>query len=101
MKSTKPVLAGKDIQSPAAGLSVFPNPTRQLTNIQLNLEQKGSVKVDILNVNGQVVLSLVNEVLDKGLHQFQWNADKQPAGSYFVHFNLDGTLMSKQVVVKK
>ncbi len=101
LKAKKPVLAGKAIQSPAAGLSVFPNPTRQLTNIQLNLEEKGSVKVDILNVNGQVVLSLVNEVLDKGVHQFQWNADKQPAGSYFVHFNLDGELMSKQVVVKK
>ena len=54
LKVNKAVLAGKDIKSPAAGLSIFPNPTRQLTNIQLNLEEKGSVKVDILNVNGQV-----------------------------------------------
>ena len=101
LKAIKPVIAGNDIESPAAHLSVFPNPTRRLTNVQLNLEEKGNVKVDILNVNGQVVLNLVNGVLEKGLHQFQWNSDNEPAGSYFVHFNLDGELMSKQIVVKK
>ncbi|GEM_PF-5270992 len=101
LKVNKAVLAGKDIKSPAAGLSVFPNPTRQLTNIQLYLAEKGKVKVDILNINGQVVLQLVNDTLEKGEHQFQWNSDKQPAGSYFVHFNLDGAFMSKQVVVKQ
>lgn len=101
LKAQQAELAGKAIQSPAAGLSVFPNPTRQLTNVQLNLKQRGNVKVDILNINGQVVLHLVNDTLDKGLHQFQWNSDNVPAGSYFVHFNLDGELMSKQVVVKK
>lgn len=100
-KVQKSVPTEKAIPSSVAGLSVFPNPTRQLTNIQLNLAQKGKVKVDILNINGQVVLHLVNDTLDKGLHQFQWNSDSQPAGSYFVHFNLDGVLMSKQVVVKK
>ena len=100
-KVQKSVPTKKVIPSSVAGLSVFPNPTRQLTNIQLNLEQKGKVKVDILNINGQVVLHLVNDTLDKGLHQFQWNSNSQPAGSYFVHFNLDGVLMSKQVVVKK
>ena len=101
LKADKPVLAGKAIQSPTADLSVFPNPTRQLTNIQLNLAKKGNVKVDILNVSGQVVQHLVNDTLDKGLHQFQWNSDNQPAGSYFVHFNVDGTFVAKQVVVKQ
>lgn len=101
LKAQKLAQAEKAIQSPAHGLSVFPNPTRQLTNIQLNLKKKGSVKVDILNITGQVVLNLVNEDLESGVHQFQWNSDNQPAGSYFVHFNLDGELISKQVVVKK
>ena len=101
LKAIKPVVPGNDIESPASYLSVFPNPTRQLTNIQLNLEEKGNVNVNILNINGQVVLNLVKGILEKGLHQYQWNSDNQPAGSYFVHFNLDGELMSKQVVIKQ
>jgi len=100
-KEQQKAMEAKPIQSPAHGLSVFPNPTRQLTNIQLNLKKKGNVKVDILNANGQVVLNLVNEVMEKGVHQFQWNSDTQPVGSYFVHFNMNGELISKQIVVKK
>ena len=75
LKADKPLLAGKEIKSPAPGLSVFPNPTRHLTNIQIYLEQKGKVKVDIMNINGQVVLNLLNETLEKGDHQFQWNSE--------------------------
>ena len=101
LKANKAVHSKEAIQSPAHGMSVFPNPTRQLTNIQLHLKKKGNVKVDILNINGQVVLNLVKEELEEGLHQFQWNSDNQPAGSYFVHFNMNGELISKQVVVKK
>ncbi|MEM1123923.1 MAG: T9SS type A sorting domain-containing protein, partial [Bacteroidota bacterium] len=82
------------------GLSVFPNPTRQLTNIQLKLEQKGKVKVIILNVKGQVVFNLVNEVLDEGIHDFQWNSSDQLAGNYFVQLEVNGKIVSKQVIVK-
>lgn len=101
LKAKKQELAEKAFESAPNGLSVYPNPTRALTNVQLILKKKGQVKVDILNVKGQVVLSLVNEVMEKGVHQFQWNSDNQAAGSYFVHFNLDGRFISKQVVVKK
>ncbi len=101
LKTQKQELAEKAFHSAPTGLSVYPNPTRALTNVQLILKRKGQVKVDILNIKGQVVLNLVNEVMGKGVHQFQWNSDNQPAGSYFVHFNLDGSFISKQVVVKK
>ena len=101
LKSNKQELAEKAFQAAPTGLSVFPDPTRNLTNVQLVLKKKGQVKVDILNINGQVILHLVDESLEKGLHHFQWNSDNQPAGSYFVHFNLDGHLINKQVVVKK
>ena len=65
LKAKQRELAERTIQYPAAGLSVFPNPTRRLTNIQLNLEKKGKVSKDLLASE----LLIINEKLTKKARQ--------------------------------
>ena len=82
-------------------LSVFPNPTDQKTNIQVNLAEKGVVKVDIYNIKGQLIENIANRALEKGKHQFEWDSGNHPTGTYFIHFDLDGNLVNKQLMLKK
>ena len=82
-------------------ISVFPNPTDQKTNIQVNLAEKGVVKVDIYNIKGQLIENIANRALEKGKHQFEWDSGNHPTGTYFIHFDLDGNLVNKQLMLKK
>jgi hypothetical protein len=65
----------------------YPNPFRSSTNILYNLVRQEHVKIEIYNLLGQRLATLVNEIKDKGEHAIEWTAmdskgDKLPAGIY-------------------
>ncbi len=51
----------------------YPNPFNPTTTIEYALPSTELVKIDIVNVLGQVVTTLVNEEVDAGFHQVIWN----------------------------
>lgn len=54
--------------------SVYPNPFNPRTAIKFTLPQQAEVKLQIFNLNGQVVRTLVNTQLPAGAHERRWNA---------------------------
>ena len=60
-----------------------PNPFNPTTTISFSLAQAGNVNVDIYNVAGQKVDTIVNEYLDSGSHSVVWDASDFSAGVYF------------------
>lgn len=54
--------------------SVYPNPFNPRTAIQFTLPQSARVKLQIFNLSGQLLRTLVNEELPAGAHQRRWNA---------------------------
>jgi len=66
----------------------FPNPFNQSTNIQYHLLNNSPVRLQILNLKGQIVRSLVNEKQFTGIHAIQWDGTNQQgisvsSGIYF------------------
>jgi hypothetical protein len=60
-----------------------PNPFNPSTTISFTLAKAGKVTVDIFNVSGQKVNTLVNTTMNAGNHSVTWNASKNSAGVYF------------------
>jgi hypothetical protein len=60
-----------------------PNPFNPTTTINYTVPESGNVTVDIFNVAGQKVASLVNGQMSAGSHSVVWNAAKCSAGVYF------------------
>ena len=69
-----------------AGFSVAqnsPNPFNPSTTISFSIPSAGIATVDIYNVAGQKIDSVVNEYLSAGSHSVMWDASGISAGVYF------------------
>jgi len=60
-----------------------PNPFNPSTTINFSLARDGQVTVDVYNVAGQKVDTLVNDFMTSGSHSVVWDASGQAAGVYF------------------
>ena len=60
-----------------------PNPFNPSTTITFSIPSAGFVSVDIFNVAGQKIDSVVNEHLSAGSHSVIWDASGTSAGVYF------------------
>jgi hypothetical protein len=60
-----------------------PNPFNPSTTISFTLAKTGKVSIDIFNISGQKVDTLVNTTMNAGNHTATWNASKNSAGVYF------------------
>jgi len=60
-----------------------PNPFNPTTTIGFTLAEAGDVSIDIYNVAGQKVDTLVSGFMETGSHSVVWNASRFSAGVYF------------------
>ena len=60
-----------------------PNPFNPTTTINFSLANAGNTTVDIYNVAGQKVDTIVNEYMESGSHSAVWEASEFSAGVYF------------------
>ena len=65
-----------------------PNPFNSATMIEYTLPEDSDVKVEILNILGQNINTIVNEFKFSGTHSVRWDCkdisgNDVPAGSYF------------------
>jgi hypothetical protein len=76
----------------------YPNPFNPATTIPFDLPQSGTVSIQVFNVLGQQVATVVNQVLPAGFHRVTWNGSNLSSGLYFyriiVHNN--GVLVFKE-----
>ena len=60
-----------------------PNPANPSTTISFTLPEAGNVTVDVFNVAGQKVDTLVNDFMDSGRHSVVWDGSNLSTGVYF------------------
>jgi len=61
----------------------YHNPFNPTTEISFSLPSASRVKLEVFNVMGQKVATLVNEQLETGEHVIQWNGSNAASGVYF------------------
>ena len=84
----------------------YPNPFNPTTTIPFSLPKSEHVTLDIYNINGQKVKTLVNEVMSAGSHSVEWNSTSESgarvsSGVYFYKLVAgDQTATKKMSLVK-
>lgn len=85
----------------------YPNPFNPTTTIKYNLNQASDVLIDVFNVKGQKVTTLVNENKQAGQHEAVWNGKDSnnrnvSSGVYFYKMRAGGryTDTRKMILLK-
>ena len=84
----------------------YPNPFNPVTMIRFEIDEPGMVRVDILNLKGQLVNTLVNKYLTAGEHQIRWdgktiNDSHAGSGLYIYRVSINDKQMSRQMIMLK
>jgi len=109
LQSNPPPVSDKDkTVASVAGrlLGNYPNPFNPSTTISFDVAHEGMVMIDIYNVRGQKVRSLVSGVYGAGVHSVVWNgcADNGVSvgsGVYFYRMACEGYVSVKKMVMVK
>ena len=82
-------------------LQNYPNPFNPSTKISFALPSKLYAVLDVFDVLGQKVVTLVAEELSPGSHIYQWNADSKPPGVYFCRLSAGSFAQTKKLILVK
>lgn len=84
-------------------MKVYPNPCRNLMNIDLKLNKKTYVIGRVINQNGVVIRELLNRSVPSGLELITWDGTDEHGrkvndGIYVVQFLCDDKILSRKVI---
>ncbi|MCK4980649.1 MAG: T9SS type A sorting domain-containing protein [Candidatus Delongbacteria bacterium] len=79
----------------------YPNPFNPNTQIKFSLDKVDHVKLSVLNYSGQLVSSLVDRVMGKGIHEINFDASDLNSGIYFYILETDESSISKKMILIK
>jgi hypothetical protein len=68
----------------------YPNPFNSSTTIEFSIPQTSDVTIEVYNIVGELVVSLVNRTLDAGYHRFNFDAENLPSGTYIYLLKASG-----------
>jgi len=77
----------------------FPNPFNPSTTIEYSLEKSGDVKIQIFNIKGRLVITLVDNYKTPGSYSVNWNPNSLSSGQYFYQIVVDGQPVSTKKAI--
>ncbi|HXK50671.1 MAG TPA: T9SS type A sorting domain-containing protein, partial [Clostridiales bacterium] len=84
--------SGIDHETRYSGFTLYqnyPNPFNPVTTISYTLPKASQVELNVYDLNGQFVRSLVNSRLDKGSYSSEFNVGDLTSGMYFYDLKVD------------
>jgi len=79
----------------------FPNPFNPETRIAFDLAAEANVTLEVFNISGQVVVTLMNGAMDAGSHSVAFSGSALSAGVYFYTLRADGFTATKKMLLLK
>ncbi len=79
----------------------YPNPFNPVTKIKFSLPKVSYVNVNVIDILGRHVATLVNEKLSQGTYETEWNAGNIPSGIYFYTIETEDTRETKKMILIK
>jgi hypothetical protein len=75
-----------------------PNPFRSVAGIEYRLARSSRVRLEIYDVSGRRLATLVDEVRPAGAHRAAWTAGDAPNGLYLVRAEADGVVRTQKLL---
>ncbi len=82
--------------------SVFPNPAKSSSVLDLNMPETGNLKVELINASGQQLSTLFSQRLQKGNHQMPLagKIENLPSGVYLLNIEAAGKKAVARMIIK-
>ena len=82
-------------------ISVSPNPVRNSASISYSLPKSGNISLEIYNIKGQLVETLVTEHQEAGKHSVVWDVKNNRSGIYFYRIQTSDFSETKKCILMK
>ncbi|MBD3234822.1 MAG: T9SS type A sorting domain-containing protein [candidate division Zixibacteria bacterium] len=82
-------------------MDAYPNPFNATTNISFGLPEAGNVSLEIYNLMGQKITTLIDGVMDAGYHTVAWDASEYSSGVYLYKLEAEGKVITKRMTLLK
>ncbi len=79
----------------------YPNPFNPATSFEFSVPQKSFVNLEIFDVLGRKIETLINGELKPGTYKTEWNASKYPSGVYFYRLVAGNISETKKMILLK
>ena len=79
----------------------YPNPFNPTTTISFNLPRRSYVELNIYNVLGVKLVTLIKGVKSAGSYSVQFNASDYPSGLYIYELQTDNYKQTKKMIYMK
>jgi hypothetical protein len=90
-------------QPPVLG-SNYPNPFNSTTTIPFQLQTAGYVRIDLFNITGQRIRTLVDQSKQAGRHEVIWDGiddggQESTSGAYFIELRANGVVIHRRLLL--
>ncbi len=79
----------------------YPNPFNPTTTISYELPENGQVELNVYDVSGRHITTLVDQNQQAGAHQVTWDASNMSSGVYIYQLRYDNTVISNEMTLVK
>jgi hypothetical protein len=79
----------------------YPNPFNPVTQIQFDLAKAGNVVLDLFDIRGAKVMTLMNEQRTAGTHNYTFDGTQLASGVYFYSMTKNGITKTRKLVLMK
>jgi hypothetical protein len=83
------------------GLSNYPNPFNPVSVVSFTLPEQTEVRIEVFNIAGQRVATLVNETLTAGTHTATFDGSRLASGLYLARMQLGSTVLTHKMMLVK
>ena len=99
--TTQPREADSTIPDAVALNQNYPNPFNPTTQITYELPQQENVQLTVYDMVGRQVATLVNETVQAGVHNVNFDASNLSSGVYIYRLQTGSTTLSRKLTVIK
>ena len=91
----------KIVPSSFLTLQSYPNPFNVSANINYFISERGLVRLDIYNIRGESILSLVDHVQNEGKYEIKFDGGRLSSGIYFALLRFKGNYKTVKLLLLK
>jgi hypothetical protein len=79
----------------------YPNPFNPITQIKFNIPESGLVKLKVFDTLGNEVVTLIDDVINSGIHEITFDATNLTSGVYIYILSAGDKVLSNKMILMK
>ena len=82
-------------------LTSYPNPFQNTVNIQFEVRERTQVHLEVMDLLGRRIVTLVEEPMGAGTHDVVFNAEGLPQGFILARLTIDSRAQTSKIILRR